>query len=175
MWVVLCSHWITTSFIFSELFVIIIQQWAICIYCSAEICRIYLNACVRNLILLKINKLQFIIVQLERVWVHCHVSSLQFTIVQLERLQFNMMQLHSLKQRVVKKLSASYSWHSESESSFSYCIMSIIYSNIMCWAAWADFFSSFSSFSSQHVCLIHWCLWDYDQCCCLCPAHFNSS
>ena len=175
MWVVSHSHWTTTSFIFSELFVIIIQQWAICIHCSARICRIYLNACARNLILLKINRSQFTVVQLERVWMHCHASSLQFIIVQLERLQFNVMQLHSLKQRAVKKLSASCFWYSESESSLSYCVMSTICSNIMCWVIWADFFFSFSSFSFQCVCFIYWYLWDCDQHCCLCLTHFNSS
>ena len=173
IWVILCLHWVTISFIFSELFVTITQQWAICIYCSAEICRIYLNACARNLILLKINRSQFTVVQLERVWMHCHASSLQFIIVQLERLQFNVMQLHSLKQKIVKKFSASCFWYNKSESSFLYCIMSIICSNIMCWVTQTDFFSSFSSFSSQHVCLIHWYLQDCNQHCCLCSAHFN--
>ena len=85
------------------------------------------------------------------------------------------MQLHSLKQKVVKTLSAFCFWHSENESSFSYCIVSTICSNITCWAAWADFFFSFSSFFSQHVCLIHWCLWDCNQHCCLCLTHFNLS
>jgi hypothetical protein len=35
----------------------------------------------------------------------------------------------------------------------------------MCWAAQTDFFSSSCLFSSQHVCFIHWCLWNYDWHC----------
>ena len=84
------------------------------------------------------------------------------------------MQLHDLKWRAFK-LSTSCSWHSESESHLSYCVISTVCSNITCWVTWTDFFSSFSSFSLQHVCLIHWCLWDCNWRCCLCPAHFNLS
>ena len=144
MWVVSCLHWATTSFVFSELFVIITQWWIIYICCSVRICRIYLNACVRNLlilinqqiivyycvtrknlILLKINRSQFIIVWLERVWVCYHVSSSQF----------NMMWLHWLRaESFFLRFSVSCSWHSKkNEQDSSFYVIVVICSNIMCW------------------------------------------